>query len=286
MKRTATVPEQRSTPPSVAPATSTGPASARSAEGWDDQLARVDLLPAWVREEQRVRHVRRRLAAALVASVLLVGAGWGVQQMRLADVRGDLDAEELVGQDLTATIDELRPVELYVAGVAARQREVGTALTTDVAFDRVLAALDRALPAGGSLQDVSVTLPTPGTAAAPGAVPAAPLPPENRGVVADCPQSDPFGALAVVGCATVTGTVPDRQALAALLRALDDAELLAEPFVTTSTAEEGGPVTFTGSVGLTAAVFSGRFDALAPEVAVLAQPVDQPVDQPVEETTP
>lgn len=271
-------------PPSAAGhGTPTGPAS-------------VDLLSPWVHDGLRVRALRFRFAWACAATAALVGAAWTGQQLRLAEARADLRGEEAVGTSLERSIDDLAPVERYVAAVRAQGGLVGAAMFTEIEFSRVLRTLAEVRPRGTDLDSVSLTLPAPGVPAADGStapaatpagggtLPATPvLPPAGtdtagatgatdaapldavvlgRGIVAACPGPDPFATLPVVGCVTLSGTAPDRRVVAELVRRLDREELFVEPFVSTTTTADDEPVTFSGSVGLTPLVFSGRYDAL------------------------
>lgn len=249
-----------------APADPAGPAS-------------VDLLSPWVHDALRVRALRFRFAWAGLAMVVLVAAAWGGQQLRLAEARADLRGEEAVGTSLDRAIADLAPVERYVAAVRAQGGLVGAAMFTEIEFSQVLKTLAQVRPRGTDLDAVSLTLPAPGVPAADGTtapaatgtLPATPsLPADDavdpvvlgRGIAAACPGPDPFATLAIVGCVTLSGTAPDRRVVAELVRRLDREELFVEPFVSTTTTADDEPVTFSGSVGLSPLVFSGRYDAL------------------------
>lgn len=240
--------------------------------------ASVDLLSPWVHDALRVRALRFRFAWAGLAMVVLVAAAWGGQQLRLAEARADLRGEEAVGTSLDRAIADLAPVERYVAAVRAQGGLVGAAMFTEIEFSQVLKTLAQVRPRGTDLDAVSLTLPAPGAPAADGAAPTATgtlpatpsLPADDavdpvvlgRGIAAACPGPDPFATLAIVGCVTLSGTAPDRRVVAELVRRLDREELFVEPFVSTTTTADDEPVTFSGSVGLSPLVFSGRYDAL------------------------
>ena len=83
----------------------------------------------------------------------------------------------------------------------------------------------------------------------------------TRGLAAaGCPGPDPFAVLEVIGCVTLSGTAADRGTVGRLVIALAAAKEFSEPFITTTTTDEGASVTFSGSVALTPKVFSGRYD--------------------------
>src|SRR4029450_4255681 len=66
-------------------------------------------------------------------------------------------------------------------------------------------------------------------------------------------------AVASIGALTVTGTGPDKKAVATYVEALGKQSVLTNPFVTSVTTAEDGGVTFSLKVGVTTAALCGRF---------------------------
>lgn len=221
-------------------------------------VASVNLLSPWVHEELRVRRWRERFGLGLLALLVLIGGLWAFQRVALAQVEADLRGEEATAASLQSRIAELAPVQAYVDGVDRRATSVQQQMVTDVAFSAVLEALTAATPSGARIDSLSVDLP-PGAAVA--VAPDGTITDPTRGLVAaGCPGPDPFAVLEVIGCVTLSGTATDRDAVGALVEQLAASPAFSEPFVSTTTADAGAGVTFSGSVALTPEVFSGRYD--------------------------
>lgn len=218
----------------------------------------LNLLSPWVLEELRVRRLRGRFALGGLALVLALAGGWTFQRLELSGARADLRGEEAVAAGLSQRIADLGEVRTFVQGVNRRALTVQQAMRTQVSFAEVLRALDAATPRGARLESVAVVLPVPTTPSTPAEETA-----DARGLVATtCPGPDPFATRVVIGCLELSGTAGDRGQVGRLVVALGDSALFVEPFVSTTTSSDGSGVSFTGSVALSPAAFSGRFDEL------------------------
>jgi hypothetical protein len=229
-------------------------------------VASVNLLSPWVFEELRVHNLRRRFLLGGVLLVVAIALLWTALRFNLHQANEELRGEDAVTAGLTQQVNDLAPVRTYADSVTRRVLTVTGATYDDVAFSRVLGALDAATPGGASLDSISVEL-----AAAEPADSAKPASPADadpaRGLVGStCPGPDPFGTKVVVGCVTISGTATSRDAVGSLVIALGGDKLFVEPFVDTTTTEGSDAVTFSGSVGLSPAVFSGQYDALGDEL--------------------
>jgi len=227
--------------------------------------ASVNLLSPWVFEDLRVHQLRRRFLLAAIVLVAVIALVWAGLRFNLHRANDELRGEDAVTTGLTHQISELTPVRTYVDSVTRRVVTVHGATYDDVAFSRVLAALSAATPADADVQSISVTLASTasdGTAPAPDSA-ADPA----RGLVGStCPGPDPFGTKVVVGCMTIQGTADSRDAVSKLVIALGADGVFVEPFIDTTTTSDATQVTFSGSVGLSPKVFSGRYDSLGDEL--------------------
>ncbi|MBA2954498.1 hypothetical protein GON03_09205 [Nocardioides sp. MAH-18] len=238
---------------------------ARSSKAPRPAAASVNLLSPWVFEELRVHQLRRRFLLGGIVLVVAIALLWSILRFNLHQANEDLRGEEAVTEGLSQQLKELAPVKTYVDSVTRRVVTVVGATYDDVAFSRVLGALDAATPAGATLDEISVELAAAETGTAPDDAPSVTDP--ARGLVGStCPGPDPFGTRVVVGCVTISGTAASRDAVGSLVIALGGDKLFVEPFVDTTTTEGSDAVTFSGSVGLSPAVFSGRYDALGDEL--------------------
>lgn len=247
----------------------------------------VNLLSPWVLEDLRLRALRRRFVYGALAMVMLVAAGWAFQRMNLHTAEADLAAEQSSSLGLQQQIAAMAPVQAYVAAVNLRAGDVEGTMRDEVSFSRALAALQVAAPSGVTMQSVSVSLlpsgavspdgttapPVEGTTLSFSADPAATADPSDttRGLSgAGCPGPDPFAVEPSIGCMTITGTAGDRETVGRLVSALSKKGAFVEPFISTTSTDAattglggGDSLTFTGTVGLTPVIFTGRYDDLS-----------------------
>lgn len=206
----------------------------------------VNLLSPWTFEAIATRTLRRRFTVAAAVLALVVGAGWGVQHLRVGQAEQVLTVEQAETSRLTAETNELAPVRTYVATVAQQKGLVQEAMAAEVPVSRVLDGIGAATPLGLRVESLGVLV----------------TPPLQEGAVAvasPCPGPDPFNTRTVVGCVTLAGTAGSRAAVGDFVVNLGDDRLFVEPFISTTTTSDGDVVTFTGSVGLSEKAFSKRY---------------------------
>lgn len=216
-------------------------------------LPTVNILSPWVFERMAIRRLRRRFALGGFVLVLLIATAWSAQHLRIQQAQQVLDVETAETTRLTAQTNELAPVRAFVTGIEQQKVTVQETMATEIYFSRVLEGIQRDTPLGAEVTSLQVTL-----------APAAVVPPEGTAeaavpVVSPCPGPDPFNTKVVVGCITISGTAASRASVGALVIALGDDELFVEPFISTTTTADDSEVTFSGSVGLSEKVFSGRY---------------------------
>jgi hypothetical protein len=215
----------------------------------------VDLLSPWVHADLALRRLRIRFVAAATALLLLLGAGWAVQHLRVTRARGILSEAQTETQQLGAEVDQLAPVSVFVSTVGQRKALVAHTMADEVALSKVVRDLRSVAPADARLDSVAITV-TPPVAASGGAdasAPAAAL------VESPCPGPDPFHTRTVAGCITLSGSAVSRATVGDFVIALGEDSLFVEPFISTTTTGEGAEVTFTGSVGLSQRVYTRRY---------------------------
>lgn len=211
-------------------------------------LPAVNLLSDSAFLRMAARRLRHRFTAAGVVLVLLVGAAWTVQHIRVSRTRTVVAVEQAETKRLTSQTQALAPVRVFVNGVALQQRTVEDAMSGEVYFSDVLDGVSDAAPVGARLATVAVTLVAP--AATPGGA---------AGAGSACPGPDPFNTRTVVGCVTLSGTASSRAEVGDMVVALGHSPLFVEPFISTTTTGESDQVTFSGSVGLSEKVYSKRY---------------------------
>lgn len=207
----------------------------------------VNLLSQADLDRRAARRLRHRFLAGGVVMLLLVAGAWTVQHLRVAEAEKQVAVEQGETSRLVAETQVLAPVRTFVAGVAQQQRTVATAMRDEIYFSEVLDGVRFATPAGADLATLSITL-VPQTEATDGAPVANP-----------CPGPDPFNTRVVVGCVQLTGTASSRAEVGEMVIALGESGLFVEPFISTTTTDEADVLSFSGSVGLSEKVYSGRY---------------------------
>lgn len=218
-------------------------------------LPTVNLLSQSAFDRIAVRALRQRFAAGAVALALLVGAGWGVQHVRVGQAQKMVEVEQAQTARLYAETHALAPVRTFVSGVGIQVQTVQTAMAQEIYFSEVLDGIRSASPSGAKLQALAVTLAsTDGTTTT-----------TTSGTTGGsaCPGPDPFDTKTVVGCVTLSGTAASRAEVGQLVVNLGNSGLFVEPFISTTTTADSADVSFSGSVGLSPKVFSNRYADLA-----------------------
>ena len=221
-------------------------------------LPTVNLLSQSEFDRMAVRRLRKRFVAGGVALLILVGAGWFLQHQRVSDAEKLVAVEQAETNRLSAQTQTLVTIKTYVTGVAAQEQTVQTTMAREIYFSEVLEGIRTASPSGTSLQSIAVTL-APDAAAA--AAPVAGAPAAGASI---CPGPDPFKTQTIIGCVTLSGTAASRAEVGELVTNLGSMGLFVEPFISTTTAGDAAPVSFSGSVGLSEKVFSNRYAPAAP----------------------
>ncbi|PVU81098.1 fimbrial assembly protein [Cellulomonas sp. WB94] len=134
-------------------------------------LPQVNLLPPEVRAKRGLKVLKRWLGVSLLATLVLCVLAYGVSLMSAAAAQSDL----VTAQDETARLQKEQqqyaevPLVLNALANAKAARTLG--MSTEVQWKNYLDAITAVMPAGVSLETITVTGATPMTAAAaPGSV--------------------------------------------------------------------------------------------------------------------
>jgi hypothetical protein len=207
----------------------------------------VNLLSQSEFDRMAARRLRRRFIAAGLVLVVGFGAYGAVLRMRTGEAHKLAAVEQAETGRLTARTQVLAPVKAFVNGVAVQQRTVDDAMANEVFFSDVLTGIQDATPPGARLVSLNVTLAPP------------PDPGGTAGATSACPGPDPYNTLVAIGCVQLAGTAGSRAEVGDMVIALGHSKLFVEPFISTTTTGDSDEVTFSGSVGLSEKVYSGRY---------------------------
>lgn len=214
-------------------------------------LPTVNLLSESAFSRLAARRLRRFFLVAGFVMVLLVGAAWAAQHMRVTEARKVVAVEQSETDRLNSQTEVLAPVRTFVTGVAQQQQTVTGAMSDEIYFSEVLDGIRGATPVGADIESLAVTI----ASADPNAAASGTTPTD----ASTCPGPDPFNTRTVVGCVTLSGTAESRSEVGQMVIALGDSRLFVEPFINTTTTGDSDAVSFSGSVGLSERVYSKRY---------------------------
>ena len=198
---------------------------------------RVNLLPAEIRERQRIRRRGGAVAAVGVLVLAALGVFYFLQQMRLNDLESDLATQEAENDRLRAEIAELQEFDQQQRELAASQDLLNTLLADEVQWSGVLRDISLVIPGQTWLTTLNgqVTEQAEGTAQ---------------------PTEGPSG---LIGQISFNGFGLSHRAVALWLTRLEDVEGFANPWVSTSQKTEIGlqeVVQFTSTTDLSEQVLA------------------------------
>jgi hypothetical protein len=233
---------------------------------------RIDLLPRRVREQRLVRRQRSGLGAALLLLLVLLG-GWFVLAGReRVEAERAADQERAVATGLRARRAQLQPVADLEAQIAAADRLRAQVYAREIRFSSVMRDISAIVPDDVWLTSMSAGFTdATGAGATAGASAPAPAPAAAAAVTAVTPGSP--GAGSPVGTVTFQGGGLGHVDVGGFLRALargpkkGGQQVYMNPYFSTSQKSGTGgqqTVTFSATVDLTAAAYSGRYQPQQP----------------------
>jgi Tfp pilus assembly protein PilN len=237
---------------------------------WDSPWAaqvpsapRVNLLPREIRVRRLVRRQRAGMGAALAALLVLLGLWYVLDARQLDDARKHADRERAVADGLRSRQAQLQPYADLQAQVAAVTQLRGVVYAHEIRFSGVMQDVAAIVPGNVWLTQMSVAFKD---AAGTGAT--ATGRPSGGGPQAVTTPGSP-GAGSPVASITFSGLGLGHVDVGSFLRALakgpekQGQRVYLNPYFTSSTkgSTAGGPttVTFTATVDLSSAAYSGRY---------------------------
>lgn len=213
---------------------------------------RVNLLPKSFLDRQKLRTIKRWLAAALVLDILLLAGMWYMAQRDIAAAQAELQVAQMQQAQLQAQKAQYSEVPRVFAQAALGQQALEDAMSREVRWAFLLNQLSFATPAGVTLNTVAGAIGEEGpVATSPGEV----LPPVES-----------------VGTMTFAGTGDSFSQVAAWLDSLQGLQDYTYPFLTNSTKTEAttpgaGTIDWESTANLSANALSGRYGTPPPATA-------------------
>lgn len=234
---------------------------------------RVNLLPGEIHERRLVRRQRSGLGAATLLLLVLLGLWYTLQTRELAEARQAADAEQAVAAGLQARKAQLQPYAVLEGQVAAAEQLKAKVYAEEIRFSGVLRDISAIMPDNVWLTKMTATLSDAGGQA--GASGAAASGTSGTAAASSGPEgaaaSGSPGAGSPVANVSFSGSGFGHVDVGTFLRALaagpkeSGKPVYLNPYFTSSqkSSGEGGQetVTFSATVDLSSAVYSGRFQA-------------------------
>jgi type IV pilus assembly protein PilM len=202
-------------------------------------LIRLSLLPEEVLAARRTRRIVTAAGAGVASLTVLLGFAGAVQRLDLASAQTRADREQ---NDVTALNGQVHTLEAATSvhgRVTARDQLIGTALSGDVDWVRVIGQLAGTIPPNLSLASLSVSRPTSST-----------------GSSSSSGSSGPTGAGSLSMNVKGTGGLP--AAAQWLVSVGSDADLTNLAIGAVSVDHNGGNVSFSSTTNLSSTSLSNR----------------------------
>jgi Tfp pilus assembly protein PilN len=248
---------------------------------WADRrtnLPRVNLLPKEIGERKLLQRQRGGVAVGFLVLLALLGLWYVSESQKLSDARQQADQARAVATDLRARQAALQPYADLERQIAAADQLRAKVYAREVRFSAIMQDISAIIPADVWLTQMNAALNTAGGQAAGGstAAPAAPAGGAGAAAGGAATPGSP-GAGSPVATITFAGASLGHVDVGAFMRALAagpkkrGARVYLNPYFTASQkgAQEGGEtkVTFTATVDLSQAAYSGRFQPAGPQGA-------------------
>jgi hypothetical protein len=225
-------------------------------------LPRVNLLPKEIKERRLLQRQRSGIAVAFVLLLVLLGLWYLRESQALTDARQEADRERAVADGLRGRKATLQPYAALESQIAAADQLRAKVYAREVRFSGIMQDISAIMPDDVWLTEMNAAVSAPADQAAGGKAAAAAA--AGTALIPGSP-----GAGAPVASITFSGAGLGHVAVGGFMRALAagpkkrGARVYLNPFFTTSQKDnkEGGEttVTFSATVDLSKAAFSGRF---------------------------
>src|SRR5919108_4235818 len=224
-------------------------------------LPRVNLLPREIKERRVAQRQRGGIAVAFVLLVALLGLWYARESQALTEARQEADRERAVAEGLRSRRTALQPYAELESRIAAADQLRAKVYAREVRFSAIMQDISAIIPGDVWLTQMNAAVTVPGNQAGGGAAAAA-------APGATLTPGSP-GAGSPVATITFTGAGLGHVDVGGFMRALAagpkkrGARVYLNPYFTASQKDdEGGgetTVTFSATVDLSKAAFSGRF---------------------------
>jgi hypothetical protein len=231
---------------------------------------RIDLLPRQISERRTVRRQRAGMGVCFALLLVLLGLWYVLENQRLTEAQREVDQERAVTAGLRQRRAELQPLADLEAQIAAAEQLRAQVYARELRFSNVMRDISAIVPDDVWLTTMNAAFKDAAAGGAP--APAGGTAPASGGTgtagPGDALTPGAPGAGAPVATITFGGSGLGHVDVGGFLRALargpekDGQPVYLNPYFTTSQKGDDSSqetVTFTATVDLTTAAFSGRY---------------------------
>jgi hypothetical protein len=226
---------------------------------------RIDLLPRQLVEQRVLRRQRTGVGAGLLVLLALLGLWYVLESRELGRAQDQADQERAVATGLQARRAQLQPLATLESQIAAADQLKASVYKHEIRFSSVMRDISAIVPDDVWLTSMAVTFSGSEATTAPGGTATTA---QQQGAAAPAVTPGSPGAGSPVATITFGGAGLEHVDVGGFLRALargpkkDGQQVYLNPYFTTSQkADENGQqtVTFSATVDLSSAAYSGRF---------------------------
>ena len=227
---------------------------------------RIDLLPHELVTQRVVRRQRGGIGAGFLVLLVLLGLWYVLESQALGQAQDEADQERAVASGLRAQRARLQPLADLEAQIAAAEQLRASVYRGEIRFSSVMRDISAIVPEDVWLTSMDAAFTTAGTSTT-----GTSTTPQAGAAAAVVTPGSP-GAGAPVATITFAGAGLEHVDVGGFLRALargpkkGGKQVYLNPYFTTSQKQtEGGQVTvtFSATVDLSSAAYSGRFQPAA-----------------------
>ena len=195
-------------------------------------MSQVNLLPPDILAAQRQRRLAGVVALAGIGVIGLILVFYVLQLGSLGGVQDDIEAAEQNNAGLQRDIENLQEFEDLRAQAQAEQQLLDEVYANEISFSGILMDVSRVIPSDAALTSLTAA--------------------------AQEPTPSSGGSTLLVGRLDVAGIALNYESIASWLIGIERIQGWVNPWVTSISDPEAGPITYTSGVDLTTAVVTER----------------------------
>ena len=195
-------------------------------------MSQVNLLPPDILAAQRQRRLAGVVALAGIGVIGLILVFYVLQLGSLGGVEDDIEAAEQNNAGLQRDIENLQEFEDLRAEAQSQQELLNDVYANEISFSGILMDVSRVIPSDAALTSLTAA--------------------------AQEPTPSSGGSTLLVGRLDVAGIALDYEAIASWLMRIERIQGWVNPWVTSISDPEAGPITYTSGVDLTTDVVTER----------------------------